>query len=780
MKNLESLTFQVAEIRFAKDGFNIVKTTRGDSVSGNFHAQLGYVYKGEGTWDRTSARALQWGPTFKLESAISIRVTENSALGRLLVLRLKGLKIGEHFIAGLVQACEEEGEELEKLLDSSNRERLLEFTGIRNQHKIDLILEKWPTIKPQVDLISPLLGYGLTELMAEKLITAYGNAAVEKVRSRPYELILEMDGISFLTADNIAKKVGIIAPQNPLRIQAAFATGLHNATVNGDIGVPRAELLKHTSLLVNEVITENGRRKLKPGVLPAVSNELLEQTLDNMLAGKAVLTDGGKCKFSSSLVEGVDSKGVKVIWYKPLLQAEEAIAECISELNAEPRLDLVEQLQDIAEKANMPPLAAAQLSAAQMVFSNPISIITGGPGCGKSFILKLLLETFKKAHIRGDLVAPTGKAAKRITESTGCRATTIHNLLGYSPAGTGFNKHNKLASQFLVMDEASMADVEITAALFNALPRNCRVILVGDVDQLPSVGPGQVLRDLIRSNRIPKTRLTKGWRFSGGIAEAAKLINAGKMPESTADGQVEVIETETPSDELIAKFKELINSGVNPDDIQVLSPTNKGKAGCEALNTAVQSLINPIPPKKHYSNMIKRPAGSIHVGDRVIQTKNDKLSGLVNGDICWIESIDSNSGNVEISLPNDLNRKVLEKNKTDNLRLAYCITIHKSQGAESPYILLSLDPSATFMLRRSLVYTGLTRAKQKVIVFSNRNTLQRAVRIGEPPEGSRRTTLVEALKKYIPEEISETNLNPAPTKENSSLMFADIEDDDSI
>ena len=744
MAKVETLTFQVAEIKFSKEGFHIVRTTRGDSVKGKFAARIGHCYKADGVWETDPV----WGPQYKLDSAVSVRMTSPEALGRFLVLSLKGKGVGEAFIGALVDAVKEDNLDLEELLDKAQRDVLVECVGSRNAKKVDVLLDIWPKIKPAADLMSPLLGYGLSEAMAETVLALYGKNAVQVVEDHPYDLILRVDGVSFLTADRIAMKVGRLEKTDPIRLRAAMSTGMRDATTNGDIGVRRKTLLDKTMPLVNESILENGRRKMAPGVVPVVSLELLTKTLDDMIRGVYTDEDGAECGFSSNLMEFPDEKGEKVVWYRPLVEAEELIAKRLSSFNARPRPDLVARVDTIAKGLGAT-LAPEQREAVENALMHPVSVVTGGPGCGKSFLLKVLLAVLDADGQMGNLAAPTGKAAKRITESTGRKAFTQHSLIGYSPGGRcAFDQTCPLPANYLVIDEASMDDTELMAATLNAAANGCRIIIVGDVDQLASVGPGQVLRDLIRAGVVKVTRLTKGFRFSGGIAKAARTINAGVLPETSEDGQFEVVDTDTPTQDLMEAVKKLLRDGANPDDIQILAPTHKGDAGCTALNKAMQDLLNP-EPKGGTHQRLRRDNGDIRVGDRVIQLKNAKDLGLVNGDVGWVTDISSDL-TVTLMLPDREKPVIMSRTQAQNLSLAYAITVHKSQGAEAPYVLVALDRAASFMLRRNLVYTAVTRGSKKVIVFSSRTTLAGAVHRGEPAEGSRRTSLVNKLLSAMP------------------------------
>ena len=750
---IEQFSFQVAAIVFAKDGFHIIRTAGGDSVKGKFGAKMGYFYKGDGRWEENE----RYGRSFALESAVAITPSSPSALGRFLVIAMKGKGVGESVIGSLVDACVEHGLNMEEMLDKDMRSELVECVGARNAKKIDLLLTAWPSIKPAADLVSPLLGFGLSPAQADQLVALYGKNAVDRVEKDPYGLILTIDGVSFLTADRIAMKTGFVGKKDSIRLRAALSTGIRDATTNGDVGVRRKTLIDKTMPLVNESILENGRRKLAPGIDPEITSDMLLATIEEMVTGT-----GPACSFSKALLEAEDEKGEMVVWYRPLVEAEELIAKRLAAFDAAPRPDLVALVEKVAATMG-DPLEPEQLLAIQTALLNAVSIVTGGPGTGKSHLLKVLLKVFDLAGttglitpgaaaalgLRGSQVAPTGKAAKRIAEATGREASTVHSLIGFS--GTklcAFDQDMPLAARYIVIDEASMMDTELTAALLNACRNDCRIIIVGDVDQLPSVGPGQVLRDLIRSNLLAVTRLSKPRRFSGGIAEAASKLRIGTMPETTADEKFVFVETETPAQQLMEAVKQLLADGVNPDDIQVLAPTHKYDAGCVSLNRYMQNLLNPElsgPASGATPQRLRRDDGDIRVGDRVIQVKNDKELKIVNGDVGYIESIEVAAGLATLGLPDRKKPVEMTWRQTSNLKLAYAITVHKSQGAEAPYILVALDPGATFMLSRALVYTAITRGRNKVMVFSGYNTFSRAVRKGEPPEGSRRTSLLPKL-----------------------------------
>ncbi len=750
----ETLVFQIDHIVYSNGtGFFIVRTTDGEGVSGKFNAKEGYCYQAQGQWDRTSDAARRYGPTFKVESAAAAELAKAGSIAKYLAIqfRSKGLGVGEVFLTNLGQSCEDEGLDLRELLNHGKYETLIELVGKRNAKKVGILLEKWPGLKPQADLISPLLGYGLTEAQAEELIALYGNDALKRLKADPYGLITVLDGISFLRADRIARTLGVKL-QDPVRLRAAIATAIGNATSLGDLGVTRHKLLREVGLLVNETVIDGNRRVLDPDTPIVVPEEMVSQMLDTMLEGRATEADGSPCRFSAKLAQQEDEKGNPAIWFRPLLDAEDKICERLGSFNAPELFDLAARAKELAAEIGMHSISDEQLSALRLALTHPVIIVTGGPGTGKSYFLKALLHAYARAGLDGHLAAPTGKAAKRISEATGRAASTMHALIGYrGGADVQFSAIEPLQGQFLVIDEASMSDVSILALTLDAVRDNCRVVLLGDVDQLPSVGPGQVLRDLIRSERIPVVRFTHGHRFSGGIATAARAINAGQMPESSEDGSFVFVDTETPHVELMEYARSLYKSGVSLDDIQILSPTHKGASGCQALNLVAQSCFNPNAKLAGPgSPRLRRDSGDILIGDRVIQVKNMAAFNLMNGDMAWLDDINQMASNVALLVDGRKDPLEIPLANANHLNLGYAITVHKSQGAEAPYVLIAVDRTATFMLRRNLIYTAVTRGKEKVVVFASKDVISRAAHRGEPQEGSRRTLLAKKLRERIP------------------------------
>ena len=717
----------------------------------------------------------QYGPQFKFTTLAALvqKKVDMKNMGPYLTQKLKGTGTGELTINTIVAATGDKlGHYLDAVADADGRSKeivsetvseqicqdLAEYlskatgksekdipTGKFKKH-IQALFDKWKEARPQADLLSPLLGFGLSMAQAKQAVEVYGEKAVRSISEKPYDLMLTVDGISFFRADEIARRIGKIGLDSEVRIKAGLVYGLQQVTSLGEVGVKRSVLVSRTMLLVNEAVTDKatGRKSLKPGVDPLISKGRLDEVINSMLAKSQEIlkpSPDDVCEFSNNLIKGLDAKGDEIIWYKVLLDSENNIATKLSQLCAPDRPDLLPYIRDVAVKPGST-LAPEQLAAVRAVFANPVSVITGGPGCGKTHVLKTVLGIAQMAGLKVELAAPTGKAAKRMREATGRMASTLHSLVGYGSA--------RIETDLLIVDEFSMVDIDILSLALNAMNSRCRLLIVGDVDQLPSVGPGQVLRDIINSDTIPVTRLTKVFRqgAGSGIILAAQQINSGCIPESSSDGQFEVVYTDNPAQSLLEVVQKLKKSGQDMDQVQVLSPVHKGDAGCVALNKGMQQICNPmLKPKAGQTPLfLARDNGNIFCGDRVINNKNMRDVGLVNGDVGMVDTLSDNS-KLSVAIFGIDKPVNLDSTTAQHLSLAYTITVHKSQGAESSVILLALDRGATFLLTRNLVYTAVTRGVDKVVVFTSESTLATAVHKGEPAEGSRRTSLRERLKE---------------------------------
>ena len=561
----------------------------------------------------------------------------------------------------------------------------------------------------QHQLMVFLQGHGIGVRQAIRIYKQYGDKAVAVIRADPYRLATDIAGIAFKSADAIAEKVGM-ASDDPRRIAAAVAYVLAQAGSEGHCFLPEADLLARTS-------------------------ELLGLPVDTVRAACELRAD-------PSVVH--DGDGVYLAQMK---EAEEAVATSIHRLlTAPPPLVSIDVEKAIAwiERTTEVTLAEMQREAVRQAVARKVLVITGGPGTGKTTILKGLLAMFEKKDLRLTLAAPTGRAAKRMEAATGRAAGTIHRLLEFSPKFGGFSKNaaNPLETDLLVVDETSMVDTLLMASLLDALPNPARLVLVGDVDQLPSVGAGNVLFDIIASNSVPVVRLDTVYRQAAesGIVTNAHGINRGAYPKFN-DRDCFFVERK----EGVAARETIVELVVNRlprkfdldplRDIQVLAPMHKGECGVAALNEALQTALNedgrPVP---------RMPW---RVGDKVMQTRNNYDLDVFNGDMGIVAKCEEDAGEVQIDFED---RAVLYGlDDADDLVLAYAATVHKSQGSEYPAVVMPLLPQFYVMLQRNLLYTAVTRARQILILVGDPKALGRAVH--NVDVARRNTRLAERIRK---------------------------------
>ncbi|MBB4865424.1 exodeoxyribonuclease V alpha subunit [Pseudomonas nitritireducens] len=572
-----------------------------------------------------------------------------------------------------------------------------------------------------------LHGLGMPRRFVKTIYKAYGADAVNKIMSNPYQLVDDVDGIGFITADKIGAQVGI--PHNsPKRI----ACGVHYALgrqcdQTGSTGIPRGELAEAALALLG---------KSKPAVLPAE----VEAGIDDIVErSRAVLMDVD-VEYPDGLI-----KEESVIFPIHLYEAEEGIARNIRRLQLTTTgitgIDsLLEECIDDAQAKINKKLDPVQRQAVKMALSNPVSIITGGPGTGKTTIVTTLLQCLRDTLDYQDddilLCAPTGKAAKRISETSGLPAYTIHRALEFDPSigDFTFNEGNWLHAKIVIADESSMKDTQVAYWLIQAVASGARLVLVGDVDQLASVGPGKVLYDLIKSETIPCTRLKEIYRQAknSAITRIAHMINRGETPDfSVKEPDSDFWFINRPSDESIleeicalvprmAKFFD-----VDPfDGVQVITPQRKTVAGMYALNLALQkqqngaNLSRGVKVKQDDMDIVLAP------GDKVRHTKNNKGLGVFNGETGRIVEVNTKEKKLKV----DFGDKVVEYTLAlfDELRLAYAMTIHACQGSEASCVIMPCTMSHRRMLNRSLYYTGITRAKRGFVGVGAIGALRKA------------------------------------------------------
>lgn len=623
-------------------------------------------------------------------------------------------RIVAHFGQRTLEIIEEHPEQLAAVED----------IGPKRVAKIALAWEEQKQVK---EIMLFLHSHGISTNLATKIYKHYSNQALQVVRSDPYQLARDIYGIGFKTADQIAQALGLPA-DHPTRIEAGVVYALNQATDDGHVYLPHPELVERAAQIL-EVPPEM--------VLPAI--ERLAGS-DFVHTDYLPLTqeDGRPAQGMDSqpraIGEASAAYAAQAVYLTPLYRSEQGTATRLRTLADA----LPSRLLDIPPAFTRldPQLSPEQQAAIRMALSRPVSVLTGGPGTGKTTALKALITVVEAANKRYALASPTGRAAKRLAQATGRPASTIHRLLGYSPnEGFKHNTENPLPIDLLVVDEASMLDLHLAFHLLKALQPGTHVLLVGDVDQLPSVGAGDVLRDVIRSGVAPITRLSVIFRQAAQshIIANAHRINQGQQPVFAKDitqGQdFFLFPAETPEEaanwvlEVVCK-RIPQKFGLQPArDIQVLSPMYRGPAGVSALNQRLQEQLNPPGPLKPEKKLFGQ---TLRLGDKLMQIQNNYDKDVYNGDIGILRQIDP----VEHALVVDFDGQHVsfDWSEADQLVLAYAISVHKSQGAEFPAVVLPLLTQHYLMLQRNLLYTAITRARQLCVLVGSRGAIAMAVR----------------------------------------------------
>lgn len=693
---VERVTYHNAENGFCVLRVNVKGHKDLVTIVGNLHMiSAGEFVQASGSWihDR------QHGNQFKAQFLKSTPPTSLEGIERYLASgMIKG--VGPVYAKKLIAAF---GVDVFEVIEASP-ERLRQVTGI-GQSRATQIIKGWADQRIIRDIMLFLHSHKISTARAVRIYKTYGARAIEVITLDPYRLARDIRGIGFVSADTIAQQIGI-EKNSLLRARAGIAYALTKAMDDGHCGLPHHLLLTSVQELLD------------------IPYELVVQALNLELDCENVVQeviDQTNCVFLSGL-----------------FQAEKAIAKKLMTLTQSPlpwsSIDAGVSIKWVEEQTAVS-LSQTQKQAIEIALTSKVLVITGGPGVGKTTLVNSILKILDTKKLRIALAAPTGRAAKRLFECTGMEAKTLHRLLETNPIKGGFSKNEDapLACDLLIIDETSMVDVPLMHAVMKALPKTAALILVGDIDQLPSVGPGQVLSDLIQSNMIPVIRLTEVFRqaSTSQIITAAHTINQGLMPElkvsADAESDFYFIQANTPEDALdkiIKMLKERIpmKFGFSPfTDIQVLCPMGRGIVGTKNLNVELQKVLNPPTDQS-----INRFGWSYGVGDKVMQIENNYDKSVYNGDIGIITSISQAESEVVIAYDERL--VVYDFGECDEIVLAYATTIHKSQGSEYPAVIIPLMMQHYSMLKRNLIYTGITRGKKLVIVIGEKKALTIAVK----------------------------------------------------
>lgn len=602
-------------------------------------------------------------------------------------------------------------------------ERLREVPGI-GKKRSDQIRAAWIEQREQRNAMMFLQSHGVSPGHAAKIYQRYGISAVSVVTNNPYRLAIDIFGIGFKTADRIAQALGISA-DSPQRANAGLLHALSEFSNRGHVYAPREELLVHTG-----------------GIL-GVDTDIIERALMDLAQVEQVVIESGF---------GDD----KSVYSRYLHNAEAGLAELLKKLIDAPiRPISVDPNLAIAwfEAQQKLSLAPEQADALKRAMAAKVLVVTGGPGTGKTTLIKGVISILEKKGRRILLAAPTGRAAKRLFEATGRKAQTIHRMLEFDPHHHGFqrNADNPLEADLVVVDEFSMVDTVLALHVASALPSHCQLLVVGDADQLPSVGPGSVLKDIITSRQVPVVKLNHVFRqaHESAIISNAHLINHGDMPivkDKGAATDFYFIAREEP-DSILTQLKNLLTThipskfGFDPmQEVQVLVPMNRGGLGTGNLNTELQKLMNPSGPS------LSRGTRCFRSGDKVMQIRNNYDLGVFNGDIGIVNRI--NGSNTSLSVTFDGQDVTYEASDLDELVLAYATTVHKSQGSEYPCVVLVLHTQHFPLLQRNLLYTAVTRGRKLVVVLGSQRALEIAVRNGE--DRHRYTHLAARLRMDAP------------------------------
>src|SRR5215218_4661458 len=690
-------------------------------------AQPGESLRLRGRW----ASHPQYGRQFQVEAYDTVLPATIQGIRRYLGSGLiKGIgpkmaeRIVEHFGPATLQVIEEDPK------------RLVEVPGL-GPKRSGMITAAWAEQQAIKEVMVFLQGMGVSTSLAVRIYKTYRDEAIQVVRREPYRLAGEVWGIGFKTADQIAQRLGI-PHDSPQRVKAGLQFALSEASEDGHCYLPEAELVtKATGLL---------------GVDTAPASRCLEE----LVAEEGVVAEPLPADVSPGVPDGTG----RAIWLVPFHRAEAALAAGLLRLLQAPsdRLPWSQKVDwtvalDWLRRTMGVTLAPEQAAAVRLALTERVAVLTGGPGCGKSYTVRAIVALARAKQAKILLAAPTGRAAKRLSELAGLQAATLHRLLQLRPGSdAAFDRDHPLDADLVVVDEASMLDLLLANKLVKAIPPGAHLLLVGDVDQLPSIGAGEVLRNLLAAERLPRVRLTKVFRQAqqSGVVTNAHRINAGQhpvthgladfflFPEEDSDRVADLV-VEIVANRLPRRF------GLDPRrEVQVLCPMHRGPAGAGVLNERLQAALTP----GREGLAERRFGGRVYrVGDKVMQIRNnyDKgTAGVFNGSVGQVTALSLEDSELRVVLDED-EEVGYGFDELDELTHAYAVSIHRSQGSEYPCVVVPVTTSAWLMLQRNLLYTAVTRAKRIVVLVGSRRALAKAVRT--QGAGRRHTALTERLQQ---------------------------------
>lgn len=586
---------------------------------------------------------------------------------------------------------------------------LAEIPGL-GQGKIDSLTSSIGSLKYPPQLLAFLFSCGLSDMMIEKIISHYGTKLVtDVILYDPYEMVEDVWKLSFFTADKIGRGLGI-APDDPRRLRGALLTAVKLYAEDGSMFATEAEALATASRITG------------------VPEETIRPEIATLTADSRLISSRGGLYLP--------------VYYKAESEGAAKIATIVS---APHQADVPLTLPSTDKEGHS--YTSRQLQAIETALTHPVSVLTGGPGTGKTTVIRGITELLEAQGKEVVLAAPTGRAAKRMSDLAGAEAQTIHRLLGHRPGDRYRNK--SLDMDVLIIDEGSMLEQVLFNHLLQAVPPTTRLIIVGDVDQLPSIGAGDVLRDLIRSGTVPVISLTDNFRQSAGsgIAANARAINAGLLPEGSAGSDFSIIREPSARkihDRILSLVSHEIPSRqhIDPREIQVVTPQQEGPLGARQLNIDLQQMINPDGPE------IKKGMKTFRLGDRVMQTSNSYDRHIYNGETGWVSAIDPDNQTLEVTF-SDGNRSTYTRKSLSELSLAYATTVHKLQGSEVEYMVMPVASCHKPMLYRNLLYTGVSRARSLCVLVGEDEAIRTA--IGNSQPNRRNTNFRHRLRSRLPQ-----------------------------